>query len=265
MSNYYETLGVERNASKEEIKKAYRKLSMEYHPDHNPDNPEAETKFKEISEAYSVLSNDEKRQQYDNPNPFANGFPGGFPFGFNQRPRPQKPDLNAPQDGKFIALEVELPLKLFIFGGAFKAKISFHEGCVECGGKGFEEGQECDVCHGDGYVEQVERRPGFMSHATRPCPKCSGLGQMATKPCQVCNGSRRHYVENREILFDIPSGAGVGARFISHGTGRTGLNGGRDGDVGIIITNIKRPELNKLTPEEVESLKNLLEVLDNAE
>ena len=88
---------------------------------------------------------------------------------------------------------------------------------------------------------------------------------MATEPCQSCGGSRRHHVENREILFDIPSGSGIGTRFISHGTGRVGLNGGRTGDVGIIITNIKRPELNKLTPEQVEDLKNLLEVLDNAE
>ena len=112
--DYYEILGVSNNASDNDIKKAYRKLAMQYHPDLNHGKEEwANDKFKEINEAYSVLSDDEKRHQYDNPNPFS-----GFGFNpFAAQARPQKPDLNAPKNGKFIAIEVEIPIKTFIFGG----------------------------------------------------------------------------------------------------------------------------------------------------
>ena len=272
MKDHYTTLGVDRKASAEDIKKAYRKLSMKYHPDHNHDDAEAEAKFKEVNEAHSVLSNQQKRQEYDNPNPFGDmfgggpgGFPGGFPgggFGFERR-QPQKPDLNAPRDGKFIVMEVEIPLSLFLFGGNYKATLSYHEGCSDCDGKGFDKGTECDVCNGMGYVQHVENMPGFTTHATRPCNKCNGLGQIPTEQCQSCKGSGNVYVENKEIIFDIPQGPPIGSRFVASGKGRVGLNGGRNGDVGIIVSNVKRPDLNKLTPKQVEQLENLLGVLDN--
>jgi molecular chaperone DnaJ len=257
--SYYDILGVDSKASSEEIKKAYRKLSMQHHPDKGGD----EEQFKKIAEAYSVLSNDEKRQQYDNPDPLSGlGGMGGFPFGF-ARPRHQKPDLNAPRDGQFIGVEASIPLKHFIFGGQFKINLSYHEGCVDCGGKGFLKGEECTVCRGEGFVQQVERRPGFVSSATRPCHNCDGLGQVPTEKCKVCNGRGGNPVENKEFIFDIPKGVTLGSRIISHGTGRVGINGGRNGDVGIIITNIKSPSIDKLSLEELENFKNLLEVLDN--
>ncbi len=267
MKDHYTTLGVEREASPDDIKKAYRKLSMKYHPDRNQGDAEAEAKFKEVNEAHSTLSNPQKRQEYDDPDPFggmfrsgSGGFPGGFGF---ERRQPQKPNLNAPRDGKFIIMEVELSLRLFLFGGKYKATLSYHEGCSDCGGKGFNKGTECDVCNGTGYVQYVERQPGFVSHATRPCSKCSGLGQISTEQCEPCNGSGNKYVENNEIMFDLPPGANIGARFVAPGKGRAGLNGGRNGDVGVIVTNVKRPDLNKLTPKQVEQLENLLEELDN--
>jgi molecular chaperone DnaJ len=261
--NHYDILGVSNTATPEEIKKAYRKLSMEHHPDKGGD----ENKFKEISAAYSILSNAEKRQEYDNPNPFGGsmggGFPGGFPFGF-ERQRPRKPDLNAPRDGQFIGVESELPLKYFVFGGELKIKLSFHEGCSDCGGKGFSEGTGCEQCHGEGYIQQVEKRPGFITSAMRPCPICQGLGQVATNRCETCGGNGNHEVRDKEFSFHVPRGVGIGAKLVSSGTGRTGLNGGRDGDVGIMISNISPVHLNKLTPKQVEELNNLLEVLDNA-
>jgi len=263
MTNHYSTLGVNPKATPEEIKKAYRSLSMKYHPDHNQGDDTAEEKFKEINEAYSVLSNPDKRRNYDNPNvfDFSNIFNGGFGF---ERRRPQKPDLNAPRDGQVIIIETGLPLYNFIFGGEHRIDISYHEGCVDCGGKGFHDGTECDLCHGEGYIQQVERRPGFVSSSMHPCSKCKGLGQVATTPCASCGGNGRHYMRRKEFVFAIPKGSGVGSKFVLHGVGRSGLNGGRNGDVVLIINNIEPPDLNKLTSEQIESLKSLLEVLDNA-
>jgi len=256
---HYKTLGVSSQATQEEIKKAYRNLSKEHHPDVGGN----EEIFKSVSEAYSTLSDVEKRRQYDNPNPFdgMSGGMGGFPFGF-QRPRQQKPDLNAPKDGHFIGVEVELPLKHYVFGGKFKINLNYHEDCADCGGKGFSTGTECDVCNGEGYVQQVERRPGFMSSATRPCHKCGGLGQVSTNKCETCSGTGNHSVIDKEFIFDIPKGSGIGAKIILSGVGRVGINGGRNGDIGIMITNIKQPVLNKLSPDKVDILKDLLEELD---
>jgi molecular chaperone DnaJ len=253
MSDHYTTLGLERNATKEEIKKAFRKLVMEHHPDKGGD----ENKFKEINEAYSVLYNDEKRQQYDNPNPFG-GFTG-FP-GFRQRP--QKPDLNAPRDGQFIGVEAEIPLTVFIFGGPVEVKISYNESCSDCGGKGFDKGDTCSQCLGEGYVQHVQRRPGFMSTSMQPCPTCGGLGVTSTERCETCSGKGRNFIKDKEFKFELPAGSGPGSKHILSGVGRTGVNGGRNGDVGLMIVGIKAPNLNKLTPEKVEELKELLGDID---
>lgn len=266
MSDYYSTLGVERSASQDEIKKAYRKLSMQYHPDLNPDDKESEEKFKEISAAYSVLSDTNKRQEYDNPNPFGNmfnGFPGFGGFG-GMRQRPQKPDLNSPRHGNPIGIEAHIPLSTFVFGGKFKTKVSYHEGCESCGGKGFEHGTECDLCHGNGYTEHVERRPGFVSSSMQPCPKCQAKGIMGTDRCPSCNGSGNVTVNDKEFEFDVSPGISIGSRFILRSVGRAGLNGGNRGDVILMVSGIESPDLNRLTSEQVENLKNLLGTLDNA-
>jgi molecular chaperone DnaJ len=259
MKDHYATLGVERSASKEEIKKAYKRLAKEHHPDKGGDP----AKFREINEAHSILSNDQKRQEYDNPNPFNHIF-GGMGFG-GMRPRPQKPDFNAPRDGQFLGVEVELPFKTFIMGGTYKLVISYHEGCVTCGGKGFQKGQECSVCHGEGFVQNVQRRSGFTSSSMGPCPHCRGIGLEGTDKCDDCGGAGHKFVKDREFEFEIPAGAGPGTRHFLSGAGRAGLNGGRRGDVGIVVTGLTRPDLNKLTPEQLEQLKSLMEVLDNAD
>jgi molecular chaperone DnaJ len=262
VSNYYETLGVDRNASQEEIKKAYRTLSKKHHPDVN--NGGTEEEFKKINEAYSVLGNEERRRNYDNPNPFGNVFGGaGSPFhGFGMnRPKPRKPDLNQPRDGKFLGIEVLLPLKTYLFGGKFKLTTNFIEGCTECGGKGFHTGDECSTCGGSGYVENVIERANFRSISHGPCPKCRGLGVEAKDSCQRCGGSGNFRIEGKEIFFDIPEGTGIGARFVKPGEGRAGLNGGRNGDIGIIIGGLQKPDTNKLSAEQIETLKELLDAI----
>lgn len=253
--DYYTTLGVDRSASQEEIKKAYRKLSMEHHPDRNQGNKESEEKFKEINEAYTILSNQDKRQEYDNPNPFSGSpFAHFNGFGFQQH-RPRKPDLNQPRDGGLINLEAKLPLGTLIFGGKFGLKISYQDGCKDCGGKGFRVGKDCEVCHGVGVVEHVERRPGFMATSVRPCSSCGGKGQISSEGCVVCNNSGVIYIQDKEIVFDVSPKTELGSRLFSSGTGRSGLNGGRDGDIALFITGIVFPELSS---EAEESLKKIL-------
>jgi DnaJ-class molecular chaperone len=255
MKDYYDILGIDKKASQDEIKKAYRRLSMEHHPDRGGD----EDKFKDINEAHSVLSDEEKKREYDNPSPFFNGFPGFGPFG---RPKPRKPDLNAPKDGQFIGAEVEIPIKIFVFGGKFKLTLSYHEGCDTCGDKGFENGETCTACNGGGYVEHVQKRPGFMSTSMVPCPACQGLGLTSTDKCGDCNGKGHKFVQGKEFIFDIPPGSGFGSKHLLRGVGRIGRNGGRSGDVGIVVIGLAKPDLNKLNSAQVEELKKLLEALD---
>jgi molecular chaperone DnaJ len=257
--DYYSVLGVDKSATKDDIKKAYRKLSMEYHPDRNPDNPSAEDKFKQISEAYSILSNDERRAEYDSPDPFINFADMFGGMGFGGPFRRKKPDINRPSDGKPIILQKSIPLKTFIFGSKEILSLSFREACRSCGGKGFTSSEECGFCHGEGYVSQVERRPGFTSRTQRPCQVCNGLGVVSKDTCADCNGAGNIRVEDKKIEIEIPAGVQPGAKIPVFGAGRSGVNGGRDGDVVLIITGIEPLEINKLSSESIETIKSILE------
>ena len=249
--NHYETLGVDRSVTKEELKKKYRELSMKYHPDKNPDDPEAENKFKEINEAYSVLSDDEKRRQYDNPSPF----PNGMPFGFRPR-QPRKPDVNAPQDGSLLGLEMRLPLKLFLFGGKMRTFLNYQEHCDTCGGKGFTESEECSTCNGFGRIERVEERPGFHSVHTMTCNDCGGMGVRGKNSCEDCKCNGRRFVQDKEFIFTVPENVEIGARLVIHGKGRVGINGGRNGDVVAVVVGVDK---QALTDSQRERLKEVLE------
>jgi len=262
--NYYSMLGVEKTASADEIKKAYRKLSMKYHPDHNPGNSEAEEMFKEINEAYSVLSDEDKRRNYDNPNrdafsglfsSFAQNF-GGF------RGHTNRPDPNRPIDGQFIGVEVELPLQLFIFGGEYILKLNYSENCDVCSGKGYTHGTKCEECKGEGYVQHVERRPGFQSISSVPCQKCRGTGMQAVDKCEKCSGSGNLVINNKEFVFTLPENIKIGSRFMLHEAGRRGVNGGKRGDVGVVVVGIKAVDVNKLSTDRIEQLKTLLKEVD---
>ena len=262
MPNYYETLGVDREASQSEIKKAYRSLSMRHHPDHNQNNKESEDKFKEVNEAYSILSNEEKRNEYDNPNPFGNMFgASGFNPFEHMRQRPRKPDFNAPKDGSFLGVEVIIPLKIFIFGGSHTITTEYRESCIGCNGKGFtvdDTKKSCGACGGTGHVQHVQRNAGFQSMYTVPCVKCRGTGLENTSRCLICKGAGHVNVQNKEFLFEIPSGVGIGTKIILNSVGRIGINGGKTGDVGIMVVGIEPLDTSKLTSEQIEQLKSIV-------
>lgn len=259
MSNkrdYYEILGIPRTASVEEIKKSYRQLALKYHPDRNSGNPEAEEKFKEASEAYSVLGNQEKRQLYDqyghaglrgSSNGFSDfgffsdsifsdfgdilgdlfGF-GSFFSGGRKSQRPRK--------GRDLGLEVSLTLEETFHGAEKEFDIDREKNCPECKGNGSEPGttpETCPQCQGSG---SVRRSQGFLSISTT-CNRCLGRGKVTVHPCKTCKGSGR-VQEKKTIKVSIPAGIDTGHRLRIGGEGEDGENGGQPGDLYLLI-NIK--------------------------
>jgi len=217
MKDYYQILGVPRNASQEEIKKAFRRLALKYHPDRNQGNKEAEEKFKEINEAYAVLGDPEKRAQYDRYGTAdVSGFETGFGFtttfgeffedlfedffgtftGRRRRARPKK--------GADLKYDLTITLEEAARGAEKRIKIPRWEPCPECGGSGAKPGTgsvRCPQCEGTGYIRYQQ---GFFS-VTRTCPRCQGMGAYIKEPCRKCTGQGkiRRY---REISLKIPPG-----------------------------------------------------------
>jgi molecular chaperone DnaJ len=250
--DYYEILGVAKDADQEEIKKAYRTLSKEHHPDHGGD---AE-KFKELSEAYSVLSNPEKRQNYDNPmrnmgNPFEDIFRNfGGSFGRRRPPNP-----NAPRRGRNIVIEQEIPIRLFILGGKIKVSFKLRDLCTDCNGTGAEETITCSACSGSGQIIEGRQMQGVFMQSSRPCPTCSGRGFRASKECKACQGQGNKEVE-KNLEVELQPGTREGQAIGITGQGGSGANGGSPGDL-IIKVYIKYPDPNKLTEEQKKVLEEL--------
>ena len=267
--DYYEVLGVNKNSTDDEIKKAYRKLARKYHPDLNRDDPKAaEAKMKEINEAYDVLKDKEKREQYDqfgfiDPNAgygqggAGGGFngninmndifggAGGFGFGdiFEQffgggGARARK--KSGPQKGADLRYDLNLNFEDAAFGREMTIKVPRMETCEECGGTGAAKGttpDECPDCHGTGMRQTTTRTPfGVISNA-RPCERCHGTGQIVKNPCEHCHGAGKNRVE-REIKLTIPKGVDAGQRLRISGGGQAGERGGQPGDLYVYI-NIK--------------------------
>ena len=250
--DYYEVLGVTRECGEPELKTAYRKLAMQYHPDRNPDNPEAEERFKQASEAYQVLSDPQKRASYDR---FGHagvgngggGSEGGFPAGvdlgdifgdffgemFNVSGGGRGGRASRAQRGRDIRYDLTIDFEEAVFGKETTVTIKRMEVCGDCRGSGAANGKGASTCQQCGGRGQVRFQQGFFSIA-RTCPVCSGTGQIVTEPCVTCHGEAR--VERERIIqVNIPAGVEDGTRIRYQGEGDAGRYGGNAGDLYVVL------------------------------
>ena len=262
--DYYEVLGVSKGASDDEIKKAYRKLAKKYHPDMNPGDKEAEAKFKEVNEAYSILSDSDKRARYDqfghagvDPN-YGAGGPGGgfggfdmgdidlgdifgsfFGGGFGGFGGSSSARRNGPQKGESLRASLTISFEEAAFGCEKEINLNRTEECEACHGSGAEPGttaETCPDCRGTGVVRVQQRTGGFAFSSTAPCSRCRGTGKIIHTPCKACGGSGS-VKKTKRVTVSIPAGIDEGQAVSLRGQGNAGKNGGPAGDliVGIHI------------------------------
>ena len=258
--DYYEVLGVSKGASADEIKKAYRRLAKENHPDLHPGDAEAEARFKEVNEAYEVLSDADKKSRYDqfghagvDPNFGAGGFGGGFDgnfdfgdlgdifgsfFGGGFGGGTRRANPNAPQRGESIRMNVTISFEEAAFGCEKSVTVERYEQCGECHGSGCAAGttpEICPDCHGTGTVQVRRQTPMGVFATTAPCSRCGGKGRIIHQPCAACKGSGSER-KRRTIQASIPAGIDNGQTISMRGQGHAGKNGGSPGDLLLTIT-----------------------------
>jgi len=252
--DYYEVLGLQKGASTDDIKKAYRKLAMKYHPDRNPDSKEAEEKFKEAAEAYEVLSDDDKRARYDqfgfagvDPNYGAGqggsgfgGFGGFGDFGdlgdifgsFFGGGASRRSNANAPRRGENVGARLDLTFEEAAFGCEKEVSVPRIENCSACSGTGSADGktETCSMCRGSGQIRTTQNFMGMAMQSTSTCPQCSGRGKIIKTPCSTCRGKGkvRH---TQKIKVKVPAGVDDGQSIRVRGEGCVGANGGPNGDL----------------------------------
>ena len=263
--DYYEVLGVSKGASDDEIKKAYRKLAKKYHPDMNPGDKEAEAKFKEVNEAYSILSDSEKRARYDqfghagvDPN-YGAGGPGGgfggfdmgdidlgdifgsfFGGGFGGFGGSSSGRRNGPQKGESLRASLTISFEEAAFGCEKEINLNRTEECEACHGSGAEPGttaETCPDCRGTGVVRVQQRTGGFAFSSTAPCSRCRGTGKIIHTPCKACGGSGS-VKKTKRVTVSIPAGIDDGQAISLRGQGNAGKNGGPAGDL-IVAVHVK--------------------------
>lgn len=263
--DYYEVLGVAKNATDDEIKKAYRKLAIKYHPDKNPDDKDAEEKFKEAAEAYDVLSNADKRARYDQfghaGTQGAGGF-GGFGGGFSMEDIfSQFGDIFGGHFGGFggaaggrgqrqrrgsdLRIKVSLTLEEIAKGVTKTLKIPTMVSCDKCNGTGAKNGSSystCSTCNGSGMIRKRQQTILGVMESTAPCPHCEGNGKIITDKCDNCHGEG---VERKEqtVSINIPAGVADGMTIRVNGKGNAARRGGASGDLLVVVEEIQHPEL----------------------
>lgn len=263
--DYYEVLGVKKDATPEEIKSAYRKLAVKWHPDRCKET-DAKERFQEISEAYATLADKDKRAQYDQfgfDGPNMSGFEsagfnpfdlfrahfGGSPFGedgfspfsfggfgHHAGQHQREPDFDSPEDGDDWQMSMQLSFKEALLGCVKEIDLTLNEPCSECGGRGVAKGSKpskCSHCNGTGQVVYTQRNGFMMSQTISPCPHCHGQG-VSAQVCPKCHGEKR-IPAKKHISVKIPVGVGSGQRLRVHGKGECGLKGGKDGDMYINV------------------------------
>ena len=257
--DYYEVIGVDRNATDDQIKAEYRKKAKKYHPDLNPDDKEAEAKFKELGEAYEVLSDKEKKARYDqfghagvDPSYGAGrqAYGGGFGMdlgdlfgsifgsGFGSSGTNRRYNPSAPRKGNDIRVSIPLSFMEAVKGTKKTVSIAPYEACDQCGGSGAAAGTSptlCPDCKGTGYVTVQQPMMFGTVQSTRPCTRCAGKGKVIDKPCPKCSGQGR-VKQNRRIEITIPAGIDDDQSLSVNGRGDAGINGGPAGNVIAIIT-----------------------------
>lgn len=262
-ADYYEILGVSRKATPEELKKAYRKKALQYHPDRNPDNAEAEKKFKEVAEAYSVLSDEKKRRQYDQYGhaSFQGGgasysyqdvdvediiervratFGGGFGRGNSH-------GHSSSSTGGDLQITYKLTLKEADQGVQKKIRIKRYDTCVDCGGNGAENGtalEVCEVCHGSGKEENQNQHGFFQMFFAQTCSSCQGEGKKIVNFCATCKGEGRKLIQD-EVELNIPPGAQKNMDFAIPGKGNAPRRGGSPGKLIVRVDEEENPFLKR--------------------
>ena len=262
--DYYEVLGVEKNASDAELKKAFRKLAMKYHPDRNPGDKAAEEHFKEINEAYEVLSNPEKKSRYDqfgfagvDPNFNPGGFGGGSGFGgfgdlgdifgdffggfggFGGGGSSAR--RNTPKKGQNIGVQIEISFEEAAFGVEKEIPYSVIDNCPKCHGTGCKDGAQpetCPTCHGTGTIRKTQQTAFGAFTQQSACPKCRGTGKIVKDPCPTCKGKGK-VRKSQKISVKIPAGIDDGQSVRVANMGNAGSNGGPRGD--LLVTVSVRP------------------------
>ena len=282
MADYYQLLGVDRDADADSLKRAYRRLARQYHPDVNKD-PGAEEKFKEIGRAYEVLGDPQTRARYDQFGEAGVGGAAGAPdmgdvggfadlfetffsgFGGAQAAGAGRSRRRGPQQGDDLRYDLTISFEQAVFGEEQEIKIPHLETCETCGGSGAKPGSgptTCGTCGGAGQVRRATRTPFGSFTQVAECPTCNGTGQVIADPCGACGGQGVHQVR-KKLRINIPAGVDTGTRLRVSGEGNAGMRGGPSGDLYVFLTvkphpKLQRDGLNVLSEVKVSYLQAIL-------